>query len=82
MVIKLLPIRADAPGESAQEVAGRMRHLHPRHNAITGVVGDLVQIVPVRGLGRTDELVAQIELPGCRTPRQADHRQLRGCSAQ
>ena len=74
MVITFLPVGADPPGDPAEKVAGQMRHLDPRQNQVPRVVGDLVKIVPVGGLGRADEAVAQVELQGRRTPRQTGHR--------
>ncbi len=78
MVIKFLPVGADPPGDPAQEMTRQMGDLDPRQNQIPRVVGDLVKIVPVRGLGRADEPIAQVELQGCRTPREAGHRAIAG----
>src|SRR5436190_24172505 len=70
MMIKFLPVGAQAPGDPSQQMTGQMRHLHPRHNEITSIVGDTVQMVSVTFLGRAYELIAQVQLPGSRTPSQ------------
>ena len=63
VLVEVLPVRADLPGDPPQEVTGQMAHVDPRQNQIARVVGDLVKIVAVRLLGGAHELVAPVELP-------------------
>ena len=71
MLIQALPVLADAPGDAPQQMTGQVRHEHPGHDEVSTVIRDEVKALTVVLLGRAHELVAQVELPGGRTPSQA-----------
>ena len=75
MMVEGLPVGADPPGHPPQQMTGQVGHLHPGQDQIAGIVSNQVQVVAVGLLGGAHELVAQIKLPGGRTPgRQATGR--------
>jgi hypothetical protein len=79
MMVERLPVRADPPGDPPQEVTGQMRHFDPGQDQIPGVVSNEMKVVPIGFLGRSDELIAQVDLARGRTPAHAGHR---SCSRQ
>jgi hypothetical protein len=66
MPVLILPVRAQAPGNPAQDMAGQMRHSHPGQDEETGVVGQSRQMASARLRGPANEGVAGLALPGGR----------------
>ena len=64
MPVLILPVRAQAPGNPAQDMAGQMRHSHPGQDEETGVVGQSWQMASARLRGPANEGGAGLALPG------------------
>jgi hypothetical protein len=71
MMVEILPVGTDSTEDPPQQMTGQVRHLDPGQNQIPAVVSDQVKVVLVGLLGSSDELIAQVELAGSRTPSRA-----------
>ena len=65
MVVEVLPIGTDPPGNPGQQVTGQMGHLDPGQDQIPAVVDDQVQVMAIGGHGRADEFITQIQFERC-----------------
>src|SRR6185503_4188785 len=73
MVIKLLPVGAEASSNASQQVTGQVGHFHPGSNQKAAVVSDQMQVVGIGLAGRADKLIAQLELERTGVPGQASN---------
>src|ERR1035437_4660611 len=71
VVVALLPVGSDAPGNLRQNMAGQMGHPHPGQDQKTAVVGDELQARSTLLRRPTDPLVSISALPGGSAKEQA-----------
>jgi hypothetical protein len=70
MAIAPLPVRRDAPGHPAQNVAGQFRHPHPGQNQKPTVVGHLTQMSLTLGRRPANEGIPPLSPPRRRAKQQ------------